>query len=1238
MQPWIASLPAVALLCSGFVVSAGCPDADADGICDDVDNCPGTPNPGQSEYGVLGGDELGVLTPDGATVVYRAQNAGTFELYQVPAAGGTPVKLNPSLVAGGEVGDFVISPDGMHVVYDAIQDTAGVRELYAVPIGGGSVTKLNLLLPPGGQVFPPYEISPDSSTVVYVANELVDDDRELFAVPIAGGASTKLSAGSFDYQANFLDFVMSPDGQRVVYRLIESFPTARLFSNLITGGTSTRLGDSDLDEVRSFEVSPDSQRVVFVNEEANVEELFSTPIVGGVPTQLTGPLPAGATIWEFQISPDSAYVVYRANPASSNTDLFSIGIDGGLITQINDPLHGRSVTVVRITPDSQQIVYRADASGLNDELRSAPITGGGSTQLVGPNDDVIVANPQVNFAVQRFELTPDGQTLLFSGVENGITELFALAVTGGVPTRLNAALAANQLFEGRFYCSPDSQAVAYEVWTEIDMPYGSIRNGDLVIAPLGGGATQILNPILEDGGAASAPVFAPDGSRVLFFAPVQQAELSGNFAVNLPVQAGGLDRDFDGAGGACDCDDTASACAIDCADRDQDGFCGDSDCDESNPVCNGDCSDSDGDQFCDESDNCPTIANPTQLSRTLRINGEMTAGGDASTTFFFDPTSQRVVYLADEEVDGRVELFSAPIDGGGSVKLNGVLPELGSVQAENILVDPTGQRVVYLADQDTLWTIELYSVPIGGGPSIRLNGPVVDEGGVLVNGVALSPDGSTVVYLARQIATNRVDLFSVPVGGGAVTHLTPTLLMNREATGFQITPDGTQVVFRADLEAEDKYELFVVPIAGGTTVKLNEPLPAAGDVLAERFAITPDGMHVLYVADPQVDDEYALFRVPVGGGPAFLVSDPIPAGADVTFFRISPDSTRAVFLVANPLEELYSSSLTTAGATKLNPTLATGGTVNDDFQISPDGARVVYRALQNDATRRELYSVPINGGTAVALNRDLRNFSTDVFDFDISQDGQYVVFRQGLLNTVAVLWSASITGEGVAIGLTRSDPPPAYSVRDVVISSDSSRVFYSQNFEGPDFTTYERVRSTPIDRRLESIHTPLLPWRSTQSNYTVAPDGQHVAYRADQYTFMTFELYRSDVPDDAARDGDGDGRGGACDCSDGINSVWAIPGEAQQLDFVDAETLTWQAPNELGGWPSSIRYETLRSIEAFDFDSMGECIETSGTDTMTTDPSVGTIFFYLVRAENSCGGGTLGAGAAGERMGLTCLP
>jgi len=120
-------------------------------------------------------------------------------------------------------------------------------------------------------------------------------------------------------------------------------------------------------------------------------------------------------------------------------------------------------------------------------------------------------------------------------------------------------------------------------------------------------------------------------------------------------------------------------------------------------------------------------------------------------------------------------------------------------------------------------------------------------------------------------------------------------------------------------------------------------------------------------------------------------------------------------------------------------------------------------------------------------------------------------------------------------------------------------------------------------------------------------------------------------------DYDSDGRGTASDCDDSLAAVWAQP-EIQGAAFTNKTTLTWTAPTDTGTEP--LTYDTLRSTTASSFAS-GVCVETSGSDTTTTDtgsPGFGSAFFYLVRCDNSCpGDGPLGTWDDGtQRIGRTC--
>jgi photosystem II stability/assembly factor-like uncharacterized protein len=129
---------------------------------------------------------------------------------------------------------------------------------------------------------------------------------------------------------------------------------------------------------------------------------------------------------------------------------------------------------------------------------------------------------------------------------------------------------------------------------------------------------------------------------------------------------------------------------------------------------------------------------------------------------------------------------------------------------------------------------------------------------------------------------------------------------------------------------------------------------------------------------------------------------------------------------------------------------------------------------------------------------------------------------------------------------------------------------------------------------------------------------------------------------DTSADGDGDGFPSAGDCDDANDQVWSPPGEVIQLEFADATTLTWAAPNDLGGTLGATRFDTLRSTGpgSFDVAPPAVCLDPADVDLLTTDaeiPPPDGIFFYLVRARNACSAGSLGASSTGSpRTGIAC--
>ena len=125
----------------------------------------------------------------------------------------------------------------------------------------------------------------------------------------------------------------------------------------------------------------------------------------------------------------------------------------------------------------------------------------------------------------------------------------------------------------------------------------------------------------------------------------------------------------------------------------------------------------------------------------------------------------------------------------------------------------------------------------------------------------------------------------------------------------------------------------------------------------------------------------------------------------------------------------------------------------------------------------------------------------------------------------------------------------------------------------------------------------------------------------------------------AGEDEDGDGVPSGIDCNDDDGTVWYIPTEPLDLEITGTAptTVSWTACEDPGG-DQTIYYDLLRSSSAGDW-SAATCLESNITDYSGEDaavPDPGVCFYYLPRAENTCGGNMGYASDGTPRTGVAC--
>ena len=161
--------------------------------------------------------------------------------------------------------------------------------------------------------------------------------------------------------------------------------------------------------------------------------------------------------------------------------------------------------------------------------------------------------------------------------------------------------------------------------------------------------------------------------------------------------------------------------------------------------------------------------------------------------------------------------------------------------------------MIYRANADANGVIELFRLPIEGSVlSTRLSAALVAGGDV--SSFAITSERA--VYIADQRFNERIEIFSVPLAGGAAVSL-DALPSFGDVLDFRIAPGAAEVVFRADRDTDQVLELYRASIDGTTAaLRVNGPLTPGGDV--QDFAALDE--LTFYRADQSSDEVFELFE------------------------------------------------------------------------------------------------------------------------------------------------------------------------------------------------------------------------------------------------------------------------------------------------------------------------------------------------------------------------------------------
>jgi len=436
--------------------------------------------------------------------------------------------FGPGTATSDILDDARMSPDGEWAVARWDVSSDGVYQLFAVRRDGRERHQLSL---PSPFTVVSFAISPDSRWVVFEAELLADGVRELWSVPIAGPAANARMSPAWIAGGGVNVYEISPDSSRVVLSGdFEADGIEELYSAPIAGptGSTVKLNPPPVlnGEVFEFKVSPDSARVVFAGDTAQVGRLsyWSVPIAGpsASAVQLNGTAPAGAsTASSIHISPDSTQVVYTGTlSTSADTEIWRVPIAGPSSSSVKlNPAVVASGDVrtnhLEITPDGGHVVFFGDLRvDERLELWSVPIDGSLANAVrLNPTP---LAGGSLNNA-DPFVISPDGSWLVMHGdLETvGASELWRVPIGGPANAAVKIhpdAVDGGEVGVGDYAISPDSNFVVFSGDLETD---GETELWSASRSGAAGAAVKLSATTIAAGDVGRFEI-APDSSRVVF--------------------------------------------------------------------------------------------------------------------------------------------------------------------------------------------------------------------------------------------------------------------------------------------------------------------------------------------------------------------------------------------------------------------------------------------------------------------------------------------------------------------------------------------------------------------------------------------------------------------------------------------------------------------------------------------------------------------------------------------------
>ncbi|HEY1657001.1 MAG TPA: winged helix-turn-helix domain-containing protein [Candidatus Sulfotelmatobacter sp.] len=252
-----------------------------------------------SGSGTSDGHDGVAFTPDGG-VVYTTNANGHLDLWSIGTDGGGPVQLTSNV--GNNLSPRV-TLDGQTIVFTSNRD--GQSNIWKMKIDGSEQTQLTQ---GGMDRFP--EVAPDGKFVFYGSTN--SGRFTVRKIPLSGGTPVKVNDGIW------ANATPSPDGKLLAVTSFEEKTGWGENVVPVEGGEPVKV--AQLNSTR-LQWTPDSKSVVYIDNNNGVSNLWSQPIKGGPPRQITNF--ASGRIFDFAISRNGKQLVLSRGSVNSDVILIN---------------------------------------------------------------------------------------------------------------------------------------------------------------------------------------------------------------------------------------------------------------------------------------------------------------------------------------------------------------------------------------------------------------------------------------------------------------------------------------------------------------------------------------------------------------------------------------------------------------------------------------------------------------------------------------------------------------------------------------------------------------------------------------------------------------------------------------------------------------------------------------------------------------------------------------------------